>query len=112
MQLMGAQRLEIRRMVGRPRLALFTDGGFESSTGKCRLGFVIRLISEHWKPGEATDGSNVLMFSTKAHKQLHVSSSGPELFALLWGLKNLWRLQNLCQALWEYHAASETADNH
>jgi hypothetical protein len=40
------------------------------------------------------------MFSTKSHKQLHVSSSGPELLALLWGLKNLWRLQYLCRSLW------------
>jgi ribonuclease HI len=100
MQQMGAQKLEIKKVTGRPRLALFTDGGFESSTGKARLGFVIRLISDQWKPGEVTDGSNILMFSTKSHKQLHVSSSGPELLALLWGLKNLWRLQYLCRSLW------------
>ena len=102
MQQMGAQRMTIRKFLGRPRLALFTDGGFESSTGRGRLGFVIRLISEHWTPESTTrsDGSNVLMFSTKAHKQLHVSSSGPELIALQWGVKNLWRLQYLCRSLW------------
>ncbi len=100
MQQMGAERLKIRKVSGRPRLALFTDGGFEPSTGKGRLGFVIRLISEAWKPGEDTDGANLLMFSSKPHKQVHVSSSGPELIALQWGVKNLWRLQYLCHSLW------------
>ena len=98
---MTAEKQLIRPVHGKPRLAIFTDGGFESSTGTGRIGMVIRIVGEHWSPNNTeTKPNNIILFNTKRLKTKQISSSGPELLALLYGTKHIWSVLYLCRSLW------------